>query len=376
MKNIIRITLFIAFVATTVGLIAHSAGNNTDNAHELQPKKVETITVTPTKHRHTVFGSGKLSAEEESRLSFKTGGIIKRIYVSEGQTVRRGQVLAELALDEIQAQTQQASIGRQQAEITIENAKLALKLAERDYQNAQGLYQDSVATLEQLQNAEVQLDNARNQLEAAQKGLAFNERNVEVAQFNLRYSRIIAPANGIILRKMVEPNELVGPGKPVFIFGSQEKAQVIKVNITDKDIIHVQLGDSAQVAFDAYPGHSFRGIVREVASMADAYTNTYEVEIEVLPEGKRLLSGFIGAVDILTAVQEDVFRLPVDALLSANAKQGTIFLMEDGQALKTTIAIFQIDGADLLVTGGIQSGDEVITSGVGYLEDGQAVVSR
>lgn len=375
MKKIIRITLFVIAVATTAVLIAHSAGQEADNAEDLTPTKVETIVATPSQYRQVIFGSGKLSAKEESKLSFKTGGIIKRIYVSEGQSVRKGQVLAELALDEIQAQTQQANLGRQQAEISIENAKLALKLAERDYQNAQGLYRDSVATLEQLQNAEVQLENARNQLQAAQKGLAFNEQNVEVAQFNLRYSKITAPADGIILRKMAETNELVGPGNPVFIFGSREKAQVVKVNITDKDIIHVQIGDSARVAFDAYPDHYFQGIVREVASMADAYTNTYEVEIEVTPEGKRLLSGFIGAVDILTETREDVFRLTVDALLSANERQGTIFLLKDGRAHKTRIGIFQMDGADLLVKDGLRAGDEVITSGVGYLEDGQAVTN-
>jgi RND family efflux transporter MFP subunit len=375
MKKIIRITLFVIAAATTVVFIAHSAGHTTENKEELQPRKVETVVVTPTKYRQVIFGAGKLSDKEESKLSFKTGGIIKRIYVSEGQSVRKGQVLAELALDEIQAQAQQAGLGRQQAEISIENAKLALKLAERDYQNAQGLYRDSVATLEQLQNAEVQLENARNQLQAAQKGLAFNEQNVEVAQFNLRFSKITAPAEGIILRKMVETNELVGPGAPVFIFGSREKAQVIKVNITDKDIIHVQIGDSARVAFDAYPDHYFQGIVREAAGMADAYTNTYEVEIEIAPEGKRLLSGFIGAVDILTDTQEDVFRLTVDALLSANDRQGTIFLLKDGRAHKTNVGIFQMDGADLLVKDGLKAGDEVITSGVGYLEDGQAVVN-
>lgn len=376
MKKIVRITLFIIAVATTVVYIAHSAGHTTDNNENLQPKKVETVVVTPTKYRQVIFGSGKLAAKEESKLSFKTGGIIKRIYVSEGQSVRKGQVLAELALDEIQAQTQQAGLGRQQAEISIDNAKLALKLAERDYQNALGLYQDSVATLEQMQNAEVQLDNARNQLKAAQKGLAFNEQNVEVAQFNLRYSKITAPADGTILKKMAETNELVGPGSPVFIFGSREKAQVVKVNITDKDIIHVQLGDSAQVAFDAYPNHYFQGIVREVASMADAYTNTYEVEVEISSEGKRLLSGFIGAVDILTETQEDVFRLTVDALLSANDQRGTIFLLKEGHARKTQINISRLDGSDLLVSEGLQTGDEVIISGVGYLEDGQAVVNE
>ena len=108
MKKIIRITIFVIAAATTVVFIAHSAGHTTENKEELQPRKVETVVVTPTKYRQVIFGASKLSDKEESKLSFKTGGIIKRIYVSEGQPVRKGQVLAELALDEIQAQAQQA----------------------------------------------------------------------------------------------------------------------------------------------------------------------------------------------------------------------------------------------------------------------------
>ncbi|MCB0581777.1 MAG: biotin/lipoyl-binding protein, partial [Phaeodactylibacter sp.] len=214
----IQLKLIALIVALAIGLAAcsNNASENDKNPSAAVPARtVETADVEVVQHREVIFASGKLSLEQEARLSFKTGGIIKRIFVDEGQSVRQGQVLAELALEEISAQTQQARLGQQQAEINVENAKLALRLAERDYQNASGLYQDSVATLEQLQNAEVQLDNARNQLEAARKGMAMQGEQVEVASFNLRYSKITAPSNGTILKKLAESNELVGPGTPV-----------------------------------------------------------------------------------------------------------------------------------------------------------------
>ena len=287
--------------------------------------------------------------------------------------MKKGQLLAELELDEIRAQTQQAQIGQDQANITIENAKLALRLAERDYQNAQGLYQDSVATLEQLQNAEVQLDNARNQLEAAQKGLAFSEQNVDIAEFNLRHSRIIAPANGVILKKVMEVNELVGPGTPVFLFGSKDKAQVIRVNVTDKDVIFIELGDEADVTFDAYPNITFPGTVRELASMADPYTSTFEVEIEVTPNGKRLLTGFIGNVIIKTQNREELVAVPIDALVGAHEFKGQVFTVQDGKAKSQTVNIFKIDAEQILLSSGLQPGTEVVVSGNGYLEDNDLV---
>ncbi len=337
-------------------------------------RTVETADVKPVQYREVVFASGKLSLEEEAKLSFKTGGIIKRIYVSEGQAVRQGQVLAELAHEEIGAQTQQARLGEQQAAINVDNAKLALRLAERDFQNAKGLYQDSVATLEQLQNAEVQLDNARNQLEAAKKGLAMQGEQVEVASFNLRYSKITAPANGSILKKLAEANELVGPGTPVLLFGSKDKSKVIRVNLTDKDIIHAGIGNEAEIQFDAYPGHTFKGEVREVASMADPYTNTFEVEVEVRPEGKTLLSGFIGSVSIFTSTTASLMEIPIGALIGAHEMQGEVFVAENGKAVKTTVSIFKAQGEKLLIERGLDSTDKVITSGVGYLEDEQPIM--
>ncbi len=374
MTDKIKTITLLAFVPLALA----GCGNNGENSEavtaNLPARKVETAAVKPVEYRETVFASGKLSLEQEARLSFKTGGIIRRIFVSEGQAVRQGQVLAELALEEISAQTQQARLGEQQAEINVENAKLALRLAERDYQNALGLYRDSVATLEQLQNAEVQLDNARNQLEAAKKGLAMQGEQVDVASFNLRYSKITAPSNGTILKKLAETNELVGPGTPVLLFGSKDKAKVIKVNLTDKDIINVRIGNEAEVRFDPYPGHTFRGTVREVASMADPYTNTYEVEVEVDPEGKTLLSGFIGSVSIFTSNTTSLIQAPIDALIGADGSRGEVFVAENDTAVKTPVSIFKVEGERLLISRGLDSTDRVVTSGVGYLEDKEPIM--
>mgnify|MGYP002623907434 CR=1 FL=1 len=373
MKKIIRIGIPVAALALVIFACIQEA-TKTPAQQEKPIKKVEIAPVKPVDYRESIFASGKLSSKEEAKLSFKTGGILKRIYVSQGQSVKKGQLLAELELDEIRAQTQQAELGKQQSAISIENAKLAVQLAERDYRNALGLYQDSVATLEQLENAQVQLDNAKNQLEAAQTGLRFSQQNVEVAQFNLKYSKIVAPASGIILKKLAETNELVGPGTPVFLFGSREKAQVVKVNITDKDIINLALENEAVIHFDAYPDHEFKGVVKEIASMADPYTNTYEVEIEVQPAGKQLLSGFIGAVTIFTEEAERLYEIPIDALISASEKKGNVFVVDSGKAIKTLVGIYKIEGEELLINNGLTEGDEVIVSGVGYLEDNDPVL--
>ena len=374
MKNSTLIGLLLIasfFVQTTTSCTDTQAA--TDGETYEQPREVETAEVKEEVFVKEILGSGRLSSKEEVKLSFKTGGIIKRIAVVEGQTIRQGQLIAELDLEEINAQVEQAELGVQQSEITIENAKIALERAERDFRNVKGLFEDSVATLEQYEDVELQLRNAKNQLEAAEKGNAFSSKNKEIADFNLKYSKIFAPSTGTVLRKLAAPNELIGAGMPVVLFGTQNKAQVIKVNVTDKDIIHLSLGDQASIEFDAYPGKTFNGKVQEIASMADPYTNTYEVEIAVDAEGQKLLSGFIGAVEIQTQTKSNYFVVPVNALVSAKGKSGVVYVVEEGRAVRTDVVIESIDGQNLLVSEGLKAGQMVIVKGAGYLENRDSV---
>jgi RND family efflux transporter MFP subunit len=376
MQSIINIRSFavvlLSFLA--IGFNACSDGNAQSSTTDTPVKKeVETAIVKAVDYQAQVYATGRLSSKEEVKLSFKTGGIIRRIYVQEGQQVKKGQLLAELSLEEIQAQTQQATLGVQQAEISLANAELALERAERDYRNVEGLFRDSVATLEQMEDASLQWRNAKNQLEAARTGLSFSQQNQEVADFNLRYSSIKAPSNGTILMKLAEANELVGPGTPLFLFGSRNQAQVLKVNITDKDIIRLQLGDPAEISFDAYPNEVFRGWITEMASMADPYTGTYEVEIQIDSQGKKLLSGFIGSVKIQTKVKEPMVSLPVDALVEANGLTGEVFLVQEGIAKRSAVGIFKLEQDQLLIRSGVEAGDQVVVKGGGYLQDGDVL---
>ncbi len=337
-------------------------------------KKVLTVAADEGKFRTTVTATGQLASKEEARLSFKTGGIIRRILVQEGQVVKKDQLLAELDLDEIEAQAQQSRLGVKQARVQVENAQLGLEKAQRDYDNIKGLFEDSVATEEQLKDTWTILNNAINQVDAAEAGFKFAEKSVEVAEFNLRYSKIIAPSRGTILAKRAEVNELAAPGREIFLFGSNEKAKVIRVNITDKDIIYIALRDSASIQFDAYPDHAFQGIVREVSSKADPYTNTFEVEVEVLPEGRKLLSGFIGKVMIKTQHLDPVVRIPIDALISADGNEGVIYVEKNSRVRARRIRILQIQESYLLVQSGIEPGDQVVVEGGSYLEENDSVL--
>ncbi len=285
--------------------------------------------------------SGKVQSENEMKLSFKTGGLIKTIYVQEGDAVKAGQVLAELDLSEISAQVNQARRG--------------LEKAKRDYSRAENLYGDSVATLEQLQNAETALSVAQS--------------NLEIAEFNLKYSKITAPSSGVILKKLAEINELVSNGFPIFLFGNTNGNFVIKAGVTDKDIVRISVNDKAEIKLDAYPNIVFSGVVKKTGQFADPYSGTYEIEISINSKGYKLISGFVAEIKIFSSQKQKAGRIPVESLKDANKNKGFIFKVKDsdGGVEKLEVEICGIRNDAIYICSGIKENEEIITEGAAYL---------
>lgn len=284
--------------------------------------------------------SGKLASRTESRLGFKTGGIIMEILVREGQNVGEGQLLARLNLEEIESQVRQAGF--------------VLEKAERDHARALNLYRDSVATLEQLQNSETALEVARS--------------NARIADFNLSFSTIRAPSQGKILKRVAEENEIISPGYPVFIFASTQGDWIVRSSLTDQDVVRVNMLDSALISFDAYPGEVFRGLVSETGTAADPYTGTYEIEIQLVRKPARLVSGLIANIRIFPSETEKKIILPMESLVEGTGLTGYVYVLESDRPVRREVSLARLVDEGMVVESGIGVGDEVVIQGARYLD--------
>jgi multidrug resistance efflux pump len=127
--------------------------------------------------------------------------------------------------------------------------------AARDLKRGENLYADQVISLEQLQDLRTQA--------------AMAAASYKTAQFNMGYSVITAPRDGVVLRKLVEERELVPAGTPVLVFGESDRGYVVRAALADREIVNVKLGDKGEIRMDAFPGQAMTGTVVEVASAAD-----------------------------------------------------------------------------------------------------------
>ncbi|WP_020410767.1 efflux RND transporter periplasmic adaptor subunit [Hahella ganghwensis] len=312
-----------------------------------QEAPVYTETVTVEKVQREIDTSGLLVNPSEQSLAFKTPGIVSSIYVREGQSVRKGEVLAELDKEEIEAQLEQAQ---------------SLHLdAERTLERVQKLYKSKVVSLDQLQSAETGLEVANSKL--------------RIARFNYKHATIKAPGNGRILRKLIEPNEQVNAQVRAFIFANDDAGWVIRVGLNDRDIVRIKEGDLARIKVDAYPEQVFEGSVYETAAKASNGTGTFEVEIRVNPSTTRLLSGMVSRVTLTPSDYEELVLIPLSAIISATGSSAEVFTLDSqNRAHLTSVIMRDFSHSHVATLSGLKAGDTIVTRGATGVVEGRKVL--
>ena len=292
-----------------------------------------------------IVATGLLTTENDARLAFKIGGVIDRIYVSEGQTVKKGQLLATLKTGEIDAQ--------------IAQTKLGYEKAKRDLDRAQNLYKDSVATLEQVQNARTGVDLAKQQ--------------VDFVTFNEKYTSIYATVGGFVTRKLANEGEIIGPGMPLFVLNeANEKGDwLLKIGVTDAEWASIQPNERVEITFDAYPNKIFTGSVYKKAPTADPTSGTFSVDVKVNFTTERPAMGMFGKAKIASNAKRQMTVIPYAALLEANGGQGFVFVpTADGGVRKAVVQIQSFDKDKVYVSAaGLAGIKEIIVTGSAFLNE-------
>ena len=334
---VISLTVFVACKQKTKEI--SSVADITEIPVRLTAAQGETIS-------EPIIAPGFISSATEARLSFKTGGVIERIYVEEGQTVHKGQLLATINLTEINAM--------------VEQAKEGVDKAQRDYDRTKNLYRDTVATLEQFQNVTTGLNVAKQQY--------------DMAKFNQSYAEIRATTDGKIVKKIMNEGEIASPGMPVFFMNSSGTNDwLVKIGVADKDWARLKLGNTASVKIDAYPGQMFTGSVSQLAQAPDAMSGLYQVEIKLNGCSKPLATGLFAKAEIKPDNNSSYVTIPVDAVIEGNGNEAFVYTTTDNKAHKQPVKVAFMKDGKVMLSSGLNKGVKVVIDGSAYLTDGVGV---
>ena len=303
----------------------------------------------------SLTATGTVVSDQLARPSSKTGGLLTAVLVREGDDVRRGQTIARLDVTELDAGVAQARAG--------------LEKARRDLARVEALFADSVAT--------------RTQRDDAATGVEVAERRLEALEFNRAQNVIAAPVSGRIAQKLANAGETVGPGQPVAVIqGTAPGDWRVRVGLTDAQWASTAVGQSAVARFDAFPGRRFAARLTERATAADPASGTFPVELRLAEQPPSLAAGLVAEVEFAaasTSTPADIrapstFHVPLAALGRVSGKRAEVFVVDGaGRARAREVQLGSARATAVEVLDGLGPGDRLITTGVAWLRDGDAV---
>lgn len=371
-------------VVVIVGLKAMAGSSN--KAVKVSAEKPQRRTII-----ETVTAQGKVYPEVEVKISPDISGEITELNVAEGDSVRKGQVLARIYADiyssqrdEAQARVTQSQASVANSQAGLEALKAQLDQAKTVYNRNKDLYDQKVISKAELEQYETQLRASQSQYNAAvqnirslQAGTQSTRTSLEAANKNLGRTTILAPMDGVISSLNVKKGERVAGnsfnvGTEMMRVANMSTLEV-RVDVGENDIVKVNLGDSADVEVEAYNNRKFRGVVMQIASStnkagslasaASGDVTNYEVHIRldpasysdlidpVQPKKFPFRPGMNASADIKTKRKANVIAVPIAAV--AARLKGSDKSMDDQKKERQQTADGENDNANAV------NGDEM-----------------
>lgn len=277
-------------------------------------------------------------------VNSQLSGALLAVHVEEGHEVRRGQVLARLDDRELRAQLAAAEAGFQVAQAAYERAE---QLRERrvitipEYERERTAYAAATAQLDQLRT-------------------------------RIAYALIGAPITGVVTEKRVEAGDVVAPQTRLFTL-ADVSVLVVKVGVSELDVVELREGDATSLALDAFPGRAFRGRIRRIFPSADPTTRLVPVEVALGGEEAQVARpGFLARVTFALGARENVVLVPASAVLAGQESQ-TVFVIEGEKAVRRVVRTGLTSAGRVEILSGLEAGEVVVTIGNHLLRDGMEV---
>jgi HlyD family secretion protein len=355
----------------------------------VRTQKVEKRTIT-----QKVNAIGKLNPETEVKISSEASGEIISLPVMEGDTVKKGQLLARIKPDIIETQLQQYQAALDASKTDIDYQKSSLERAEYEFDRVRELYKDEYVSKQDLDRAKTNLDQTRSQYQNSIARYEQAKASLKQIQRNASRTTITSPIDGIVTSLNVEKGEKVlgtvqNMGTEMMII-SDLSVMNTNVDVDENDIVLISLGDTSNIEIDAFPDKIFKGVVQEIGHSAklsaqssqDQVTN-FEVKIRLLDLDPKMRPGMSCNVDIETETRSNVVAVPLQSVTvrvssNGNKERSKIRKVDDSkqEEPKPQTVVFKVEGDKVksvsVETGISDQGFIELTSG---LEEGAKIVS-
>ncbi len=365
---------------------------------------VSTVTVVRGDLVQTIVASGRVATPKRVSIGTELTGRVVAIPVNEGQRVTRGQLLIQLNDDDERAALAQAEAGIAQANAKLRQTRdVALPAAEQSLRQAQSnltqAQQQFARTHEmttrgafskaQLDDAQRNLDVAQSQFKAAQiqvrtsraggsdfvlaqSALQQADASRQAAQARLDATRIVAPADGILIARNVERGDVATAGKSLMVLAPAGLTQVV-VQIDEKNLSLLSVGESAVGSADAYPDQRFAASVSYINPGIDPLRGAVEVKLDVTKPPAYLKQDMTASIDIEVARRNGTLIVPTGTIHDLDSGKPWVMVIRDRHAQKQAVKLGLTGAGQVEVLEGVAAGDRLVPAGNTAIKAGQRV---
>lgn len=305
---------------------------------------VETALVEVGAIARTVMVSGVVEPIRTVGVNSQIAGALLTVEVEEGDLVRQGGVLARVDHRELEAQLAAAEANHQVAEAALQRAE---QLRERrvitlpEYERDRTAHAAAVAQLEQIRT-------------------------------RIGYATVESPIAGVVTEKLVEAGDVVGGQTRLFTL-ADVSTLVVRVGVSELDVVELAVGEAARVTLDAFPGRALEGRIRRIFPSADPGTRLVPVEVALAPDAASFVKpGFLARVQFDLAEREGAVLVASGAVVGAGGSQ-SVFVVQDGRAVRRTVETGLTSEGRVEILSGLEPGEAIIVVGNNGLRDGADV---
>jgi RND family efflux transporter MFP subunit len=323
--------------------------------------------------------SGTLIPKSQFVIAPKVSGKLKRLYVDIGDSLRNGQLVAQLEDEEYQQQVIQAEADLNVARANLEEAKSSMELSKKEFERAQSLHQKGIMSDAQLDSSRAQYSAQESRYKVAAAQVSNKEAALEAARVRLSYTRIATTwEKGGSVRhvgeRFVDEGALLSPNTPIISVIELQPITAV-IHATDKEYFRIKPEQDVQVTSTVFPGKLFHGRVTRVAPLLKETSRQARVEIDIDNEEALLKPGMFVNAAIEFARRERSKLVPFSALVQRNNLQGVFIadINEKKAAFKpVTVGIVEGEKAEVIEPAGISG--YVVVLGQHLLQDGMGII--
>lgn len=284
-----------------------------------------------------------MQAEREAKLVSEVAGTVLQLLVEEGDSVRKGQVLARIDAD---------------------RSRLQLREAEADLQRRK----NDVDRGEKLLARKLIAANAHDQIES---DYAVRRAEVDLARVTVGKSEIRAPFDGVVTRRWIKQGQLLAANAAVFDIADFSDLRA-DLRVPERDAVSLAAGQPVAFTVDALPDRGFTAKVERIAPIVDRASGTVSVTVRVDNRDHTLRPGLFTRMDVAFLHVADAVLIPKTAVLGS--RNATItYVIENGKARRASVRLGHENGARVQVLEGLDAGAEVVVTGHAALTDGALV---